>query len=270
MSKSGELLVAIINNQLDFSIARDKHWYRIPVESVKKLLKEKWPPQWLAFYHTSAFKESAHSIGYSTQVLKISEARRWQLFPELPLNEKSDKLYYQLLLSPLKKLTNPIYSRHWRRIVFIPTTFEKFNNALEINDLYDGSPLEDKLWAALKILNIPAERQEFIRANNKNYSLDFAVYCEKGKLNIETDGDRWHHSPQIAPQDNLRNNNLVTYGWQILRFTSQQICSQMAEYCIPQIVDNINNLGGVEMEKDRYRKIDLLLPGTSFQHEMFK
>lgn len=116
MSKTGELLVAIINNQLDFSIARDKHWYRIPVASVKKLLKGKWPPQWLAFYHTKAFKGNAHTITHFAQVLKIGGAKRWQLFPELPLNEKSDHLNYQLLISPLKKLPNPIFSRRWKNL----------------------------------------------------------------------------------------------------------------------------------------------------------
>jgi very-short-patch-repair endonuclease len=123
------------------------------------------------------------------------------------------------LIEPLKQLPKPIYSRRWHRFVFIPTTGEKFIHAVEINDLYAGSPLEDRLWAELKSLEIPAERQELIKANNRYYFLDFAVYCAKGKLDIETDDDKWHHSPQIAPKDNLRNNDLVTSGWQILRFT---------------------------------------------------
>lgn len=186
------------------------------------------------------------------------------------LDKNSEKLYYQLLIEPLKKLSKPIYSRRWRRIIFIPTTWEKFNKAMEINDLYEGSPLEDRLWAALKRQDIPAERQEFIKVSEKNYFLDFAIYCEKGKLNIETDGDRWHHTPEIAPQDNIRNNDLVTSGWQILRFTSHQICDQMSEYCVPKIVDEINNLGGVEIDKDSYRRIDLKLPGSTFQQGLFE
>lgn len=269
MSKSGELLVAIMNNQIDFSIARDRHWYRIPVDSVSKWLKNKWPPQWLSFYQTKAFQEKAHSIQYYSRVLKINIAKRWQLFPERPIEKNSDKLYYQLLIEPLKKLSKPIYSRRWRRIVFIPTTWEKFKVAMEINDLYEGSPLEDKLWAALKMLDIPAERQEYIKVRNKNYFLDFAIYCEKGKLNIETDGDKWHHTPEKAPQDNLRNNDLVTSGWQVLRFTGNQIHDQMSKYCIPKIVDEINNLGGVEIDKSTYRRIDLGLPGTTFQQSFF-
>jgi very-short-patch-repair endonuclease len=259
-----------MNNQIDFSIARDRHWYRIPVDSVKKWLKEKWPPKWLSFYHTKASEENAHSIRYYARVLRVNKTKRWQLFPERHLDEKSDKLYYQLLIEPLKQLPKPIYSRRWRRIVFIPTTWEKFINAIEINDLYQGSPLEDRLWAELKRLTIPADRQELIRANKRNYFLDFAVYCAKGKLNIETDGDKWHHTPQIAPKDNLRNNDLVTSGWHILRFTTDQICDQMAEYCVPKIVHEINNLGGVEIDHNIHRRIDLKLPGTTFQYGLFE
>lgn len=36
MSHRGEFLVAIINNRLDFAIAYEKHWYRIPVSSKEK------------------------------------------------------------------------------------------------------------------------------------------------------------------------------------------------------------------------------------------
>jgi hypothetical protein len=35
----GELLVAILNNLLDFAVARDQQWYRIPVSSVEKWLR---------------------------------------------------------------------------------------------------------------------------------------------------------------------------------------------------------------------------------------
>jgi len=39
VESQGEVLVAIMNNLLDFAIARDQHWYRIPVRSVARWLK---------------------------------------------------------------------------------------------------------------------------------------------------------------------------------------------------------------------------------------
>ena len=41
MSYRGEVLVAIINNRADFALAMDKHWYRVPVSSQAKWLKDR-------------------------------------------------------------------------------------------------------------------------------------------------------------------------------------------------------------------------------------
>jgi hypothetical protein len=64
MPAQGEILVAIINNRLDFNVAYEQHWYRIPVNNAKKLLKDRWPPQWIAFYQTKIFGPEAYSINY--------------------------------------------------------------------------------------------------------------------------------------------------------------------------------------------------------------
>jgi len=270
MSHRGEVLVAIINNHHDFASVREKHWYRIPVSSKEKWLKERWPPKWLAPYQTKAFGQEAHTISYYAKVLKIRQVSRWELFPDQPRNEKSNRRYYQLLLEPLGRLSKPIFSRRRRRIVFIPTTWEKLITATEINDLYDESSLEDRLWAAFKQLKIQSERQELVTIKDRNYFLDFAIYCASGKIDIETDGDEWHANPEKAKSDNLRDNDLESARWQQLRFTTHQIQEQMAEYCIPKIVETINNLDGMEEEgKFMPRKIDLNSPDGSYQLGLF-
>ena len=201
----GEVLVAILNNRHDFNTAYEQHWYRIPTSSVEKLLKNRWPPQLLAFYQTKSFGAEAHAVNYFAQVLHIREVGRQQLFPDEPYNPKSTKCYYQLFLAPLQRLSRPIFSRRLRRIVFIPTTVEKFRNAVEINDLYDESPLEDRLWAEFKRVQIQAERQELVKVNNHNYMLDFAIYCAKGNIDVETDGDLYCYRPNylIKNKQNL-------------------------------------------------------------------
>ena len=268
MAKRGEVLVAIINNQRDFAILQDRHWYRIPVSSAKKWLKERWPPQWIAFYQTKVFGREAYAVSYYAQVLAIRTVRRWQLFPKEPRDKKSNYWYYQLMLSPLKKLPKPILSRRWRRIVFIPTTWQKFIHAVEINDLYDESPLEDRLWAAFKRHNIPAERQAFITIKRQNYALDFAVYCAKGNLDVETDGDTWHANPEKAAEDNLRDNALESADWKVLRFSTPQIREQATEYCVRTVADTINQLGGVDDMAYMPRRIDLDAEG-SYQLGLF-
>ena len=270
MATRGEVLVAIINNHLDFAIAREKHWYRIPVSSKEKWLKDRWPPKWLALYQTKKFGEEAHAINYYAKVREIRQVYRWQLFPDLPRNAQSNRQYYQLFFEPLRHLPAPIFSRRRRRVVFIPTTREKFINATEINDLYDESSLEDRLWAALKPLQIQAERQEWVPIKDHNYFLDFAIYCASGRIDVETDGDEWHATPEKAALDNLRDNDLESAGWQRLRFTTRQIEEQMVEYCIPKIAETIKTLGGAEeVGKFMPRKIDLNAPDGAYQLGLF-
>jgi very-short-patch-repair endonuclease len=269
MSTRGEVLVAIMNNLLDLAIARDQHWYRIPVRSVENLLKDRWPPHWLAFYQTKVFGDEAYAVNYYARVLAIRKVFRWQLFADEPKDEKGQRRYYQLVLSPLKRLPHPVLSPRWRRIVFIPTTWAKFMNAVEINDLYDESPLEDGLWAAFKRLKISAERQEFVQVKQRLYALDFALYCASGEIDVETDGDTWHADPERIPLDNLRDNDLETAGWRVLRFNTRQIQEELAEYCLPTIVENINRLGGLEEHGIVPRKIDLDTPGGFQQMTLF-
>lgn len=269
MSYRGEVLVAIINNRLDFAIARDKHWYRVPVSSQAKWLADRWPPKWLALYQTKKLGLDACAINYYAKVTSVREASRWQLFIGQPRNEKSERLYYQLFLEPLQRLPKPIVSHRHRRIIFIPTTWEKFVNADEINDLYSESSLEDRLWAEFKRLQIQPERQELVTIEDRNYFLDFAIYCASGKVDIETDGDEWHANPTKAALDNIRDHDLISTGWEPLHFTTRQIQEQTVEYCVPKIVKTINNLGGLEEGDFMPRKIDLDLPGGTYQPGLF-
>lgn len=258
--KQGEVLVAILNNQDDFAIARDSHWYRIPISSVVKWLKDRWPPEWIAFYQTKVFGPEAFAINYYARVLGVRRATRRELFPDEPTGDKRNRRYYQLQLSRLERLPQPILSRRWRRIVFIPTTWNKLIQAEEINDLHDGSPLEDRLWAEFRRLEIAAERQEVVNLNSRFYFLDFAVYCVADKLDVETDGDAWHANPERAAEDNRRDNDLETDGWRILRFNGQQIREEMATYSLPIISENINRLGGLSTDRNIPRNVYLETP----------
>ncbi len=259
MAKRGEVLVAIMPAKSDMKIVREQNWYRIPIDQVERLKqRDIWEPKWLAFYQPKVFGDEAFAVNYYASIKSIQQVCRYELFPDEPQNTKSQKRYYKINIHPLEKLSQPIYSRRLRRILFIPTTWEKLINAAEINDLWDESPLEDKLWAEFKRYSIDAERQQEEKIKDKTYLLDFAIYCEKGKIDAETDGDTWHSSKERIKEDNLRDNDLETVGWRTIRFDSQKIREEMTEYCIPQILENIKNLGGLKDDKKRMpRKIGL-------------
>ena len=60
-----------------------------------------------------------------------------------------------------------------------------------------------------------------------------------GKIDVETDGDYWHSHPEKRAEDSIRYNDLTSKGWHILRFTSQQVREQMAEYCVEKVKDTL-------------------------------
>lgn len=240
-AERGEVLVAVINRKRDFKLLQEQGWYRIPVASAPK----RWPPRWLAFYQTAIFGAEGSAVNYYGRVREIRVVGRHDLFPEEAPNPKSERRYYQVFVESLEKRVPGIVSRRKRLIVFIPTTWPKFWSATQINDLFDDSPLEDRLWAEFVRLGIPAERQMDVKTSDARYLLDFALYCVHGKIDLEADGDTWHAAPDRIPQDNERNNSLAGQGWHVLRFNGAQIREQMADYCVPQIVNTIQRLGGL-------------------------
>jgi hypothetical protein len=40
-----EVLVTVLNHPRDLAIARDQHWYRIPVANADKWVGRRWPPE---------------------------------------------------------------------------------------------------------------------------------------------------------------------------------------------------------------------------------
>ncbi|MBN1620521.1 DUF559 domain-containing protein [candidate division WOR-3 bacterium] len=245
-NRNAKLLVAILKNPEDFNIAKNVHWYRIPVDKADKLLSKIWPPEWIAFYHPLNSGDKAFSVRFCARVKRIEKAKRWQLFPHEKFSTSSDKEYYQIRLGDLVKLPVPIVSKKLRRIVFIQTTLKKLFEAREINDLFHGTKIEEKLWSKLKEKGIPAERQEIVKTSKQRFILDFSIYCRKGKIDVETDGDFWHHNPSSAKHDNERNNSLSSKGWHILRFTSGQIETNNCNKPVEIIFDTIDFLGGLK------------------------
>ena len=259
-----ELLVGIVNLVSDYDIINNQFWYRIPVDSAEKMLKKRWPPDWIAFYYTVAIKTYPQMIIHYGKVSNITVDTRKELFPSENQNYKTSKKYYHISFDEIRILPKPILSRRGRRIVFIQTTFKKFIKAKEVNDLIEGSALEDKLWEEFKRNRICADRQEIVKISNNFYFLDFTIYCKKGKINIETDGDRWNHNAMGSGKDYARSNDLTSNGWSVIRFDSEQIHEKMETYCIPTIKTTINKLGGIDIDNDAVKRFLKHDPGASY------
>ena len=151
------VLVAIMNNPRDFAIARDQHWYRIPV---KKAPTRGVDAPILAFFQTRAFPESKWSINHYAHASRWETVTRLQLLPDEVKHPRADEAYYKVHLGELRRLPQPIVSAKWRRITFIVTHWGRLQQAREIGELLHGSIWEERLWRALRRIGRLAEEDD--------------------------------------------------------------------------------------------------------------
>lgn len=246
-----DTLVAVLTNTRDFAIAQEEHWYRIPERTAPRMLRK---ARWLAFYHTAVFGEAKWAVHFVAPIKRVDRLLRRDLLPNEAEHPRASEPYLRLEIGELEKLERSVPSARQRRIVFIPTTLAKLRAAREINDLYHDSLLEDQHWTALRDANIPAERQLYVGERETNYSLDFAIFCARGSLDVECDGDTWHLRPETVVEDNDRNNFLASHKWYVLRFSSRELAEPKLSYAVEQIRDTAERLGGIELPNQVNRR----------------
>jgi len=236
-------LVGIVPRKDLWSVIQNQRWYHIPVKSApRNVLNIKY----ISFYFPSIFgNELKYKVIHYAPVIKIDNVKRIQIFPNETGHPRRHHDYYQFHLGKTRELPRPIPSKRLRRIVHIPTTLEKLFTAEEINDLYDTSPIEEKMYKALKRRKINPERQMHVYLANQIYCLDFCIYCRKANIDLECDGERYHSLPDAFTRDSLRNNQLTSFGWHVLRFSSPEIYRKMNN-CLSLVKETIHTLKGLK------------------------
>lgn len=181
MYPEDRVLVAYVRQPADFDIIRREGWYRIPQRFAPKGLHA----EIIAFYFGSQFDEAKWAIHYYARNTGHELARRRDLLPGEPDHPHADDIYYKVQLGPLQKLDQPIVSLRWRRITFIHTTWDRFCDATEINDLFiEGGLYVDRLYATLKERGIRAERNYHVNGAEPEYVVALSVPTRDGRVNV--------------------------------------------------------------------------------------
>src|SRR5439155_24237484 len=115
--------------------------------------------------------------------------------------------------------------------LFIPTTEQRLSRAGEINELFAGTPIEERMFQALKRQGLWPEREYYLSLRRPEaehsrpaaHFLDLALFRRQRHLNVECDGDPWHIGRESARRDRARDNLLEVNGWHILRFNTVEI-----------------------------------------------
>jgi hypothetical protein len=222
------VLVAVMTRVRDFELARDEGWYRIPVRSAPKF----FPPDYVAFYFTRAFKEQAFSVRYFAPVRGHELVKRRDLLPDEADHPRAEQPYYKLQLGQLVQRKQPIVSKSWRRLTFILTNGRRFSAASEINELVLGPKEHDILWRALKERGLHAERNYVIRDERAVYRVDLALLCRDGAVGIVC-SDEPARKRTRQPQ------------FPLLQFTPAQVESGL-EDCLAAVQAAAECLGGTK------------------------
>jgi hypothetical protein len=125
------VLVAYVPHPADFERIRQEGWYRIP----QRHAPQEFLATYFAFYFGRRFGEQKWAIHYYARQLGHELTTRRVLLPDEPDHPRADELYYKVQLGPVQQLERPIISLRWRRITFIHTTWDRLQEAREINDL---------------------------------------------------------------------------------------------------------------------------------------
>lgn len=248
-----KVLVAHPPTPADLEIAQTQGWYRIRSQEMAGRIRGGLEFfEYLAFYQPKAFRRERFCVRRYARLRNVTESRRIDLLPEEPGHPRAQQLYLKLELGPIQLLERPVLSSRPRRILFVPTTWRKLHEAEELNDLFVGSRLEDRLYLKLRELGLLPEREWFVQYSDprktgrpaRSFFLDFALFCQDRDLDIETDGDAWHLGEKSSARDNERDNLLEANRWHILRFNTEHI-ERDIESTLSIIREAVNRFGGV-------------------------
>ena len=181
MNPEDRVLVAVMNRPKDLELAQSEGWYRLPESKATAGAFF----EYVAFYFTAAFAENKWAIHYYARRLGHELLARSELLPDEPEHPRARERYYKLQLGPLQRRDPPIVSLRWRRISFIHTTWDRFEAAQEINDLFvEGDEFVDRLYHALRESDLTPERQFPVRESGVEYLADLALPCREGVVPI--------------------------------------------------------------------------------------
>lgn len=152
------VLVGVINHPRDLAFARDDHWYRIPVDRIKRDLSIE-QIDYLAFFLSRRFGEQNGSIPYFAVKTGVELRTRAELVPFEADHPRASQVYYRLAFGNLQRKTPAITNPTRRAVSFIYTTWDRFLAAQTIPELYSQSDaFVERVQDRLRRAGLPSER----------------------------------------------------------------------------------------------------------------
>jgi very-short-patch-repair endonuclease len=237
------VLVGVLKDKRDLEILLNKFWYRIPVSHAPKRRFD-----YLAFYQPLEFAEDGKCIRYFAKIKNLETLKRIELIPDEPEHKLAQEPYRKFSFAKIHQLKEPIRSVVPRRVSFGYTTLEKLKHSKDMLELYSIAPTEQIIQRLMLEEGIWFCAQYYvILSSKKRYRLDFAIFCNKGKIAIECDNQKAHKLKEQKILDREKDLILKSRNWKVLRLTEKKIVFK-PEDCRQIINCAISKLGGLETE----------------------
>ncbi len=131
MYPEDRVLVGVVNRQQDLRILLEQGWYRIPyVRMMDGVLTE-----YVAFF-CQPKGANARGIYYYARLKGVELVRRVDLLPDEAHHSRAEAIYYKCQFSQIYPRTPAILNTQRRAFAFIYTTWDRFEEASVIGDLY--------------------------------------------------------------------------------------------------------------------------------------
>jgi very-short-patch-repair endonuclease len=230
-------LVAIVKSPRDLALAAREHWYRIPAAKAPRRGFTH-----IAFYQPDCFRDGKRIAAYA-EVAGSATVRRADLLPGEG-GADGERLYVKYELGPLIRLPRPILNTGGTRVCFGFTPLWRLYGAGELYSVFGIAPVENVMRSALAACGLPFCREHVITGGGRLvYRLDFAIFCRRGKLDIECDGGRAHAGQRQRAWDARRDVWLKRRGWTVLRFGEHEVLCGVG-VCLREIGAAVKRLGG--------------------------
>ncbi|MFH1619583.1 MAG: DUF559 domain-containing protein [bacterium] len=236
--KKTAVLISVLKSPEDLELLFRERWYRIPQEYAPRRTFTH-----IAFYQPSSFGKDAGKIRYYASVRNCRPAARLELMPGERFHPGAKQTYLRYAVSGLRKLKRPVLNRGRERVCFGFTTIGRLMMAHDIRSLFGVPPLENILHEKLMKAGLKFYPEHPVLCRGRcRYRLDFALFCRRGKLDIECDGRKWHSNPAVRKKDAARDAWLRRMGWNVIRLSEKDIIRDMRRTML-QINKAVGKLG---------------------------
>ena len=238
-SREPVALIGILKDRADLALLLRRRIYRIPVTHAPR---RKF--SWLAFYQPASFGKQGQRIRYIAPVLGRMVARRREIIPSEPGHPRADDRYVVFRTGKPMKLAEPVRNISVRGVTFAYTSLRRLFESHDVLEVFGVPPIETIMKRQFQAAGIPACPEFTVSGAEARYRLDFAIFCARGPLAVECDGEDFHGHPAQRRRDRVRDARLRKTGWTVVRLTERAIVRSPAG-CLRRVRVAVNRLGGV-------------------------